>query len=210
MRRLPTGGWSAKWAGMRAFIGLFALSVTLVACPTEEANPNLPSCDLPDSEELAPGNFRATINDSLWEAPAVPPGNPWQLSGTGFQTSGSADGSDMTIRLTSSSRFEEQEDGSVDKDLDDPIQDVFDDMPVSVDFQLGNQAIEGGDTSLTINAVTHHTNQDGGGGFLRLSFQAGDDEGSPALILGCFDYTAGEAGGGETAVVSDGAFVLAQ
>jgi hypothetical protein len=157
---------------------------------------------------MAPGNFTASIDGDAWDAPAVPTNNPWQLSGTGFQTSGSADGRDMTIRLTASSTFEEDEEGDVDEDLDDPIQEVFEDRPGSVDFQLGNQNLDGGDTSLTIDAVTYHTNQDDGGGFLRLGFEDGESGG---LILGCFYYTAGAASGdGSVVAVEGGRFILAE
>jgi hypothetical protein len=194
---------------MRASPVLLSLILALIGCPTDGADGNLPFCELPDPEELAPGNFVASINGSPWEAPAVPVANPWQLSGTGFQTSGSADGKDMTIRLTMSSTYEEDDDGEVDIDPDDPIQDVFDDQPASVDFRLGNQNLDGGDTSLTIDTGLFHTNQNGGDGFLRLGFQEGED-GAPGTILACFFYTAGDTDSDDVAEVTDGAFVLSQ
>ena len=191
---------------MRAVLSLLASASLLVGCPTGDPNSNLPSCELPDSESHAADTFVGTVDGDLWEAPAVPPGNTWALSGTGFQTSAGNGTVDMTIRLTSSSEFEEEEDGSIDIDLDTPIQAVFEDREPT-DFQLGNQNLDGGDTSLTINSVTFHTNQDGGGGFLHLAFEDGEDD-APGLILGCFFYSAGEAQGESVIDVSGGQFIL--
>ncbi|GEM_PF-3525119 len=192
---------------MRAFWTLVVASA-LAGCPAVADNPNLPSCDLPDSEQHDVDTFAATVGGDAWTAPAVPPGNTWQLTGTGFQTSSGDGTTDMTVRLTSSSTFEENEDGTVDIDLDTPIQAVFDDRETT-DFQLGNQNLDGGDTSLTIDSVTFHTNQDGGGGFLRLGFEDGE-EGGPGLILGCFFYSAGEAQGDDIVDVEGGAFILSE
>jgi len=192
---------------MRALSSLVVSASLLAGCTGPLGNSNLPSCDLPDPEEHDADTFSATVGGDLWEAPAVPPGNTWNLSGTGFQTSSGDGTTDMTIRLTSSSTFEEDEEGDVDIDLDVPIAEVFNDRPDSADFQLGNQNLDGGDTSLTISAVTYHTNQDGGGGFLRLGFQDGE-EGAAGFILGCFFYSAGAAQGSDVVDVEGGAFVL--
>ena len=187
---------------------LLLSALLLAGCPGDVVNPNLPSCDLPNPEEHPADTFRGTIGGESWEAPAVPPGSTWQLAGTGFFTA-SGDGSrDMTIRLTNSSVFLEEEDGSVSAELDEDIESVFG-ARIGADFALGNQNDDGGDISLTIDSVTHHTNQPGGGGFLRLGFQDGED-GAPGLILACFFYTAGEAQGDALVEVEGGAFVLSE
>jgi hypothetical protein len=181
---------------MHRATSLLALPLLLLGCPTS-SDSNLPSCSAPD--ELEVGTVEATLDGDPWTGTS----SGYQLAATGFFFAANAAPLSLSLRVTRSSVYGEDEEGNVVIDEGDSVEDIFDEAAFPADLAFGSTNDDGADATPVLDGETFHTSE-GGSGFGTLLELVED----PPHLRGCFELIAGSTSGDDELTLS-GAFALA-